>query len=239
MNRIFAPQSNSFFIRPLFSIDSSNSNSHAPSSVLFSRIQQNLTIENDSSIWWKVQSFSENTMRIILVIVVTLMILSVALVPCAHAQPSESNLVNRKYEDEETSTPLGTHQELLNPWRFARGVERRSLKSKGSKSKPSSSRSRGRKGGTPTLIGIVISVSVLFGTCLCCTAFIIVTEKRQEDRNWRVRTFLRRKLKRKYTIKKRDNIDVDVEDAEKPHKVVETGDLDTPPPNNVEPADAK
>ena len=181
-------------------------------------------------------------MRITLAIVyMTALCLSLAPIAARpHSSLStDSNIVNTKQVDETTPSPLGTHQDFLNPLAFPLGEERRLLKtsnSSGSKSKSSKSKkskkikwSKGR--GKATLLGSIVGVSVFIGVFLLCTVFLVVTEKREEDPNWRMRTFLRRKLRRKYTIKSRKaGKGDDMEDMEKPHvekELPKDGDSDT------------
>jgi hypothetical protein len=174
--------------------------------------------------------------------VVVVAILCLALAPCARARPlqpsssRDSGLVIAKCRDESFRTRGFRNPEATDP-----GVERRSLKtSSGKGSKPKRSKPKQikfGKGGNPTLLGVVMGVSIVVGIVLLCVVFVAVTEKREEDPNWRVRTFLRRKLKRPYTSKAGKAAKGDRElHVEK--QVPEAGGLDTHPVKKVELADA-
>ncbi|KAG0631503.1 hypothetical protein M758_1G258900 [Ceratodon purpureus] len=121
---------------------------------------------------------------------------------------TDSNLVNTRMEDETPPTPnLGSHQDFLYPLAFEPGLERRSLKkssSSGSKSKSgykTKSKPFRWRGQPPSLWGFVIGVGIVLGILTLCFVFLFVTEKREKDPKWHVRTFFRRRLKRQYTIK--------------------------------------
>ena len=168
------------------------------------------------------------------VTVVVVAVLCLALAPCARARPlqpsssRDSGLVIAKCRDDSFRT-----REFLNPQRSLKST------SSGKGSKPKRSKPKQiklGKGGNPTLLGVVIGVSIVVGIVLLCVVFVAVTEKREEDPNWRVRTFLRRKLKRPYTSKA-GKAASELHVVEK--EVREAGGLDTDPVKKVEPADVQ
>jgi hypothetical protein len=157
--------------------------------------------------------------------VVVVAILCLALAPCARARPlqpsssRDSGLVIAKCRDESFRTRGFRNPEATDP-----GVERRSLKtSSGKGSKPKRSKPKQikfGKGGNPTLLGVVMGVSIVVGIVLLCVVFVAVTEKRP------------------YTSKAGKAAKGDRElHVEK--QVPEAGGLDTHPVKKVELADAK